>query len=187
VNRRLAAARAGAALLAALALLPLIDALHHPAKAWLGQVLLERAWRSGAGEPWSGADIRPLARLFAPATGDSVLVLDSASGKAMAWGPGHVAGTATPGAPGLSAVGGHRDSHMAFLGRLGPGDELVLSRSDGRDQVFAVTHAEVVDSRVWRYPAITDGPPRLALTTCWPLDAGTPGPYRLVVYAVGSH
>ncbi len=112
-------------------------------------------------------------------------MLDSAAGKAMAWGPGHVQGTVPPGAAGLSAIGGHRDSHMAFLADLAPGAELELETRQIQ-QSYIVTGAEVVDSRTWRYPVDTDGPPRLALTTCWPLKAQTPGPLRLVVYAEAS-
>lgn len=163
-----------------------MDGLWMPAKAALGQFLLERSWRNGGGAPWPGADIRPIARLSAPSLGESAYVLDSASGKAMAWGPGHVQGTVLPGDPGLSAIGGHRDSHLAFLGDLGPGAPVEIDRPGLEPARFSVTRAEVVDSRTWRYPAQRDGRPRLALTTCWPLDAQTPGPMRLVVYAEAS-
>lgn len=152
------------------------------AKAELGQVLLQRAWDAGRDAPWPGADMRPLARLSVPALGVEAVVLDSASGEAMAWGPGHVRGTALPGAPGLAAIAGHRDSHLAFLAELGPGAEIRVERS-GKAHRFRVTGAEVVDSRTWRFPTDRDGPPRLALSTCWPLDAQTPGPLRLIVHA----
>ena len=173
----------GAVLAPAIAGLALAgDGLWMAAKAELGQVLLQRAWNDGGREPWPGADIRPLARIAAPALGLEAVVLDSASGKAMAWGPGHVRGTALPGAPGLSAIAGHRDSHLAFLGELGPGAELLVERG-GRTHRFRISGAQVVDSRTWRFPADQGGPPRLAISTCWPLDAATPGPLRLVVWA----
>lgn len=159
------------------------DGLYMAAKAELGQFLLQRAWSDGEADPWPGADIHPLARLSAPGLGVDAIVLDSASGKAMAWGPGHVRGTALPGAPGLSAIAGHRDSHLAFLARLAPGARLTVERG-GAVTPFRVTSAEVVDSRTWRFPDDRGGPPRLALSTCWPLDAETPGPMRLIVYAV---
>lgn len=160
-----------------------LDGLWMPAKATLGQALLATAWATGSEEPWPGADLRAVARISAPALDMTAYVLDSASGKAMAWGPGHVQGTPLPGDPGLSAIGGHRDSHLAFLGETKPGDTITLERPDRGARRFTVSHAEVVDSRTWRYPVEHDGPPRLALTTCWPLDAQTPGPMRLVVYA----
>jgi sortase A len=163
-----------------------LDGLWMPAKAALGQALLATAWTTGAAEPWPGADMKAIARLSVPRLGETAYVLDNASGKAMAWGPGHVAGTSLPGNPGLSAIGGHRDSHLAFLGDTRPGDIISVERPDRRPTRFSVSHAEVVDSRTWRYPVDHDGPAWLALTTCWPLDAHTPGPMRLVVYAEAS-
>ncbi|WP_417516632.1 class D sortase [Minwuia sp.] len=162
------------------------DGVFMVAKAELGQVLLDRAYADGLSEPWPGADVRPVARLRVPSLERTVVVLDSASGKAMAWGPGHVAGSTLPGNPGLSAIGGHRDSHLAFLGELGPGTEVIVERPAHPDRSYRITHAEVVDSRIWRYPLDPGGPPRLALTTCWPLDAQAQGPMRLVVYAEAS-
>jgi sortase A len=160
-----------------------LDGLWMPAKAALGQALLATTWTTGAAEPWPGADMKAIARLSVPSLDQTAYVLDSASGKAMAWGPGHVPGTPLPGDPGLSAIGGHRDSHLSFLGETKPGDRILVERPAIGQQGFTVTHAEVVDSRTWRYPVDHDGPPRLALTTCWPLDAQTQGPMRLVIYA----
>jgi len=160
-----------------------LDGLWMPAKAVLGQSLLAAAWATEARKPWPGADMSAVARLTAPGLDETAYVLDSASGKAMAWGPGHVPDTALPGDPGLSAIGGHRDSHLAFLGEVQPGDPIIVERPGREPRSFTITHAEIVDSRNWRYPVDHDGTPRLALTTCWPLDAQKPGPMRLVVYA----
>ncbi|MGF1444907.1 MAG: class GN sortase [Pikeienuella sp.] len=159
-----------------------------PIKAAIGQWLLDAAWSetltSGTpAKPWSWADIRPVARIAAPRIGAEAVVLDMASGEAMAWGPGHVRGTAELGAPGLAAIAGHRDSHLAFLADLRPGDELVLSMADGQDQRYKVSHALVVDARAWRLPARRSGPSTLALTTCWPFDAQEDGPLRFVLFA----
>jgi sortase A len=72
------------------------------AKALLAQALLARAWdRTLAGEravrPWPWADMHPIARLRAPAHGRDLIVLDGASGQALAFGPAHIVGTALPG------------------------------------------------------------------------------------------
>lgn len=178
-----AATRFAAPALAVLGLGLLGAGLVPPAKAMLGQFLLDRAWTSGAANPWPGSDLRPVARLVAPRIGAEAVVLDSASGKALAWGPGHVAGTALPGDPGVSGIGGHRDSHLAFIGGLRPGDRVDVERADGGRHAFTVSHGVVVDSRHWRYPAARSGPAVLALTTCWPIDDTSPGPLRLVVFA----
>lgn len=161
--------------------------LYMPAKAWAGQILLKQAWHDGQRAPWPGADIRPVARLIIPKLDRELFVLDSASGKAMAWGLGHVQGTPAPGQPGLSAIGGHRDTHLTLLRDIGPGDALIVEGPAGTITRFQITHAEVVDSRTWRYPTVTEGPARLALTTCWPLEATEPGALRLVVYADAPH
>lgn len=157
-----------------------------PVKAWVGQALLEHAWAEVRAtgrpvRPWSWSDFTPVARIGVPSLGVEAVVLNQASGAAMAWGPGHVAGTARPGHPGLTAVAGHRDTHLSFIARLSPGDEVTLQAAKGGTRRYRVTEAMVVDSRTWRFPAEFDGPSRLALATCWPLDAHQPGPMRLVV------
>jgi sortase A len=73
-------------------------------KAWIGQVLLGVAWQRAlaagvASAPWPGADTRPVARIVAPAQSADVLVLAGATGRTLAWGPGHLDGTAPPGTP----------------------------------------------------------------------------------------
>lgn len=154
--------------------------LHHPAKALYGQWLLAEAWAAGGGKPWSWADFAASARIEAPRLGVSLIALSEATGAAMAWGPGLVAGAAAPGAPGITAFAGHRDSHFAFLGELRLGDEIRVETA-ARRLAYRVTGAVVVDSRTWRFP--TGGPARLALSTCWPLSADAPGPLRLIVFA----
>ncbi len=160
----------------------------HPLKAWVGQRLLAAAWEETLAEgrparPWGWADLTPAARLTAPRIGAEAVVLDSASGEAMAWGPGHVAGTAPLGRPGLAAIAGHRDSHLAFLADLRPGDMLSLETPEGGRRLYRVSHALVVDSRVWRFPARLEGPETLVLATCWPFDADRAGPLRFLLFA----
>ncbi len=174
----------GRALLAGLLLLAggcvAATGLYQPAKALYGQHLLARAWEAGGAKPWPWADFAAYALIEAPRIGVSAIALSEATGAAMAWGPGHVAGAAVPGAPGLAAFAGHRDSHFGFLGDLRPGDEIRVETAASR-HVYRVSGAVVIDSRRWRFPV--GGPERLALSTCWPLDALTPGPLRLVVFA----
>lgn len=156
-------------------------ALHHPVKAMLGQRLLADAWAAGGVKPWPWADFAAYARIRAPRLGVSAIALSTASGAAMAWGPGRVDGAARPGDTGLTAFAGHRDSHFAFLADLAPGDVLTVETRAEEAGAYRVTSAIVVDSRVWRFPA--GGPRRLALSTCWPLGADAPGPLRLVIFA----
>ena len=177
-----------AGLLIVIAAWHLGSGLYIHAKAALGQVLLERAWaRTQAGEPqarpWPWADTWPVARLTVPAHDRNLIVLAGATGRTMAWGPGHQHGTASPGAPGLAILGAHRDTHFRFLEGMAPGDVLRVERADGATVSYRVTGTAVVDHRDVTFYA---DPTRssLALVTCWPFDAVTTGgPLRYVVEA----
>lgn len=164
-------------------------ALATPAKAVLGQLLLERAFAAAqAGgapsAPWPGADLAPMAKLGFPSLGAERLVLDKASGEAMAWGPGHVTGTAAFGAPGVSAAAAHRDTHFALIQHLAIGDPIWVETLDGRKLRYVVRETGIVDARRWRFPPPSAAAPDiLALATCWPFDSLTPGPERYVVFA----
>ena len=158
-------------------------------KANLAQVLIRRAWskaskKGGAPKPWPWADTTPVARLGAPAQRVELVVLEGASGRTLAFGPGHVTGTAMPGEHGNVVIGGHRDTHFRFLENLRRGDLLLLEDRDRELVDYAVTNVAVVDRA--RADLLGDfGDDRLTLITCYPFDAIRPGgPERYVVTAV---
>lgn len=158
------------------------------AKAGLAQALMGRAWaRVLDGErqvkPWPWADTWPVARLLVPGRKVDLFILAGADGRAIAFGPGHVFGTPLPGEAGNSVIGGHRDTHLAFLRELEPGVEIVVERPDGAWRRYRVETTEVVDKRdVWVLE--NEGPTRLTLVTCYPFDAlRAGGPLRYVVTA----
>ena len=178
---------APAALVAAAGLALCAQGLWIPAKAALAQVLLERAFeRSVAAgrpvKPWPWADTWPVARITFPRLGRAVIVLYGASGQALAFGPGHVASTPNAGDRGTAVYAAHRDTHFALLRQVKVGDPIEVERIDGRQVQFRVTGAQVVR---WDASGVDPyGPGRaLALATCWPLDARTPGPLRYLVWA----
>lgn len=185
--RRLPARAASAGLLTLGAAL-LAEGLWIPAKAAVAQHLLERAFaRRARGEaearPWPWADFVPLARLRVPRLEASMVVLSGATGGTLAFGPGHLAGSAPPGAGGNVVIAGHRDTHFAFLGRLAPGDALVLETPEGGRRRYRMREANVVDERALAALAPTRRP-TLTLVTCWPLGArAAGGRLRLVVVA----
>ncbi len=160
------------------------------AKAWLAPVLIERAWTesvSRGGEPvrpWPWADTWPVALLNVPSQGLQRWVLAGDSGNALAFGPGHATASAELGSSGLAVIGGHRDTHFAFLRNLAPGAELQLQLPNGHWRTYRAASAEVVDASEESLPVST-GVERLLLVTCYPFDAlQANGPLRYVVQAL---
>ncbi len=107
------------------------------AKAWLAQVLLERAFAQTIAtgrdsKPWSWADTWPVARIEVKRIGASAIVLSGSSGQALAFGPGHVEFTAEAGERGVAVYSAHRDTHFRFLKHVRIGDEIDVTRRDGK-------------------------------------------------------
>lgn len=159
------------------------------AKAVLAQHLLREAWdRTVSGEtrvrPWPWADTWPVARLRVEGHGVDQIVLAGATGSSLAFGPGHVDGTAQPGDDGNTVIGGHRDTHFGFLAELEPGEELWLEDAGGGQRRYRVTDLRIVDHRDSGV-VVDTALPTLTLVTCYPFDAVVPGgPLRYVVTAV---
>ncbi|MCP5298725.1 MAG: class GN sortase [Chromatiaceae bacterium] len=172
----------------AVSLTALAHAAYIPAKAWLAQRLLAYAWQqrggaAGPGRPWPGADMRPLARLRQQRLGVDQIVLDGASGRVLAFAPGHVVGSALPGQRGNVVISAHRDTHFRWLAGLRSHDELELEDVDGAVRRYAVEGWSVVHERSAELldPFAGDG---LRLVTCYPFDGVAPGtPWRFVITA----
>lgn len=159
-----------------------------PAKAWLAQELMQRAWnRASAGNakpvPWPWADTWPVARLSAKSGNVDLIVLEGGSGRTLAFGPGHLSASSLPGQPGNSVIAGHRDTHFSFLRDVEIGETLFLETADGHRYYYRVSGIDVVDSR--RGSLVLDtNEPVLTLVTCYPFNARAPGgPLRYVVTA----
>jgi sortase A len=160
--------------------------VYRRAEAGLAQILLGRAFTAELAsatvvKPWPGADTWPVARIEVPRLGAAIIVPDGDSGQ-LALGPAHLSGTPEAGESGVAVYAAHRDTHFAFLGQVAPGDAIVVTRRDGTVVRFRAAYTEVVR---WDASGIDPGAPgrRLALVTCWPLDAILPGSLRYVVYA----
>jgi sortase A len=155
-------------------------------KAKLAGRLIDRAYAAyledgNAHPPWSWADTHPIGRLGVQRLGVTRTLLAGASGTSLAFGPGHIDGTAAPNTPGNCCLAGHRDTWFAFLGDLRIGDVLWLETRPGR-VYYRVTERSVVS--MWSAEVLEQtAAPRLTLITCWPLDGWAPGPDRLVVVA----
>ena len=157
------------------------------AKAMLAQVLLQRAFAQSvatgrAVKPWPWADTWPEARITVPRIGVSAVVLAGSSGQALAFGPGHVERTAEAGEPGIAVYAAHRDTHFRFLKDVAVGDEIEITRRDGKTFRYRADGASIVRFDQSGIDPFTVGQ-ELVLTTCWPFDAIAHGPTRYVLHA----
>lgn len=159
-----------------------------PAKAWLAQELMQRAWQKtqdGHGEspPWPWADTWPVARLLAKGGDIDLIVLEGGSGRTLAFAPGHLSVSAMPGEIGNSIIAGHRDTHFHFLQFMKRGESIMVETADGDTHLYRVTDIDIVDSRRGSIVIDTESP-MLSLVTCYPFGAPQAGgPLRYVVTA----
>ena len=163
------------------------DGAYIHAKAWLAQVLLERAFdRSIATgqpvKPWSWADTWPVARIEVKRIGASAIVLEGTSGQALAFGPGHLHRTIDAGERGVAVYAAHRDTHFRFLRNVAIGDVIDVTRSDGKRFRYRADSSTIVHFDASGIDTETLGS-ELVLATCWPFDAVTSGPERYLLHA----
>ncbi|MFO1109384.1 MAG: class GN sortase [Bradyrhizobium sp.] len=157
------------------------------AKALLAQVLLQRAFNETIAtgrdtKPWSWADTWPVARIEVKRIGARAIVLAGSSGQALAFGPGHVELTANAGERGVAVYSAHRDTHFRFLKDVKVGDEIEVTRRDGKTFRYRADAQSVVRFDQFGIDP-TAGGYELVLSTCWPFDAVTPGPERYLLHA----
>jgi sortase A len=104
----------------------------------------------------------------------------------MAFGPGHIDGTAMPGERGNCAISAHRDTQFAVLRDVAAGDPIVVQSRDGRTLRYRVREMRIVDRRDASVLVPSAGP-TLTLITCYPFDAVVPGGrLRYVVIATAA-
>ncbi|WP_321393243.1 class GN sortase [Emcibacter sp.] len=166
----------------------LSDGLYMKAKARLAQYLLASSWQdtlSGGREvrPWSWADTWPVARLSFPTLNRSHIILAGASGRTMAFGPGHLSTSALPGYPGHSYVSAHRNSQFRDLQYLSIGDEILVQRPSGLWITYIIDDITIFDAGTKKLGLDLDVD-RLSLITCYPFDTLQPNtPWRYMVSA----
>ncbi|MGI9247671.1 MAG: class GN sortase [Woeseiaceae bacterium] len=159
-----------------------------PAKAWLAQELMQRAWLRAGKDierpvPWPWADTWPVARLTSKSRDVDLIVLAGGSGRTLAFGPGHLSASAMPGKVGNTVIAGHRDTHFQFLRDVEAGELLGIESTSGQRHVYKVLGADIVDSRKGGLVLDTDTA-MLTLVTCYPFGAReSGGPLRYIVTA----
>lgn len=156
-------------------------------KALVAQVLLERAFdQTIAGgqnvKPWPWADTWPVARIEVTRLRVRAIALAGTSGQALAFGPGHLELTPDAGERGVAVYSAHRDTHFRFLKEVAIGDEIVITRSDGKAFRYRADRASVVRFDASGIDPIGNGY-ELVLSSCWPFDAVTAGPERYILHA----
>jgi sortase A len=161
--------------------------IYIPAKALVAQILLRRAFEETIAtdrdiKPWSWADTWPIARIEIKRLGADAIVLAGSSGQALAFGPGHVELTPDAGERGVAVYSAHRDTHFRFLKDVVFGDEIDVTRRDGRTFHYRVDGSSVVRFDASGIDPFIDGY-ELVLSTCWPFDAITSGPDRYILHA----
>ena len=160
-----------------------------PAKAWLAQELMQRAWTRAAEDderqvPWPWADTWPVARMSAKSGEVDLIILAGGSGRTLAFGPGHLSVSSLPGETGNSVIAGHRDTHFHFLGDVEIGESLIIEKIGGRKHLYKVIGIDVVDARRGSLLLDTEAS-ILSLVTCYPFDERDTGsPLRYVVTAM---
>jgi sortase A len=122
-----------------------------------------------------------VAKLSIPRLGTELYVFEGTDEKDLRIGPGHMPGTAMPGAKGNCVIAGHRDTHFRALKDIRQGDEIVLETKRGRF-VYAVDGTAIV------LPTNTSSleparSPVLNLITCYPFYYLGNAPERFVVTA----
>jgi sortase A len=158
------------------------------AKAQYAQYLLRKSWDktlAGAKEvkPWPWADTWPVARLQVLRLGIDQFVLAGASGRTLAFGPGHLSGSPLPGEQGNTVFSGHRDTHFKFMQHLRLGDEIVITAASGMQYHYEISDTTVVNYQDTRVTMSSDER-LLTLVTCYPFRSINPsGDKRYVVIA----
>ncbi len=150
--------------------------------------------RSSLGEP-RGALAPPLGRICAgdtvariavPRLGFEAAVREGVDEATLAYGPGHVPGTALPGdeAPRKQAViAVARDIAASFAGKLVVGDQVELRTP------FGLRTYRIVERRTLKADEVTirpTGPPALTFLAPYPSDSIGPAPLRLEIRAEPS-
>src|SRR5262249_32092559 len=133
-------------------------------------------------KPWSWADTWPVARIEVKRLHARAIMLAGSSGQALAFGPGHVELTPDAGERGTAVYSAHRDTHFRFLKTIVIGDEIDVTRADGKTFRYRADATSVVRFDNSGIDPLADGY-QLVLSTCWPFDALSSGPDRYLLHA----
>jgi sortase A len=123
----------------------------------------------------------PVARLTIPRLAADLYVVEGDGARQLRRGPGHVRGTAMPGANGNCIIAGHRDTHFRVLKDIRRGDEVVLQTRDG-EYTYRVVTTQIVSPRDTQSLRPSQDA-ELHLVTCYPFYYLGSAPKRFIVDA----
>ena len=120
-------------------------------------------------------------RIDIEAIGLSAAAREGDDPKTLRFSLGHVPGTAVPPEPGNAAFAGHRDRQFRRLGRLRPGDVILVTTETGEFRYRVEWTSVVPPDADW---VLRPTPrPALTLVTCYPFAYVGNAPNRFVVRA----
>ena len=173
----------------------LMSAASVTARGWIWQARQASRWMTGretavaSSRPGFGpAASRPLHHgdalglLRVPRLGIDTVVVEGTDWRSLSLGPGHLEGSALPGAPDNCVIAGHRDGPFGRLRSVRRGDIVEVSGSARPVARYRVESTDVVDRDDTRAIA-PSGESRLTLVTCYPFNFVGPAPRRFVVRA----
>ena len=122
-----------------------------------------------------------VAKLSIPRLNSQLYVVEGDDERELRRGPGHIPGTAMPGARGNSVIAGHRDTHFRVLKDIRDGDDIVVETAAGQF-LYRVRNTSIVppsDTRSLQQASA----PVLHLITCYPFSYVGSAPQRFIVEA----
>lgn len=165
--------------------------LYMVSKARVAQALIAMSWLDSPNQfaddrpppkPWWWADTRAIAKMRVERLNKSVYIMQDDSGESLAFGPGHVPGSAKPAKLGHVIIAGHRDSHFSFLQNIEINDVIKTENYLGETKHYQVTKLHVIDSSQRDLHLLDND--HLTLVTCYPFNDFIPGgPLRFLVEA----
>ena len=174
--------------LVVIGLIGIAKASMQPIKAIIGQHYLEVAWKESLkanklSKPWRSADFYMIGELTVPKLNISRVILNNASGEAMAWGIGRVNSVQFSKNRKPIILAGHRDSHMQFMSNLSIGDTIELTMSDGLLKSYEISELEITDKPEFRISNSMFNSDNIILTTCWPFNSSIQSSQRYILIA----
>jgi sortase A len=122
-----------------------------------------------------------IGKLIIPRLDAELYVMEGDGPKELRRGPGHLIGTAMPGAKGNCVIAGHRDTHFRVLKDIQKGDDIVLQTKQGKF-LYRVRELKIVSPNNTE-PIQPTSDAQLNLITCYPFYYVGSAPKRFVVEA----